>query len=583
MEDNSFTDFIEQVKKRNNIVDVASKYITLEKKGANYWACCPLHHETKPSFAINPDRGSYICYGCHEHGDVFKLVQELESCSFMDALKKLAERAGMQMPEFKGGKSNNNSEKKERLYALMRDTALFYHANLYSDDGFAALEYCKARGLSNATIKNFGLGYSKDFDSLVKHLLDKGYKIDEMTEAGVVETKNGKTFDAQHGRLIIPIINKIGKVIAFGGRYLGDTDFAKYKNTCETLIFEKRNEIFGVHTLKKLKISEGFDKVIVVEGYMDVISLYQAGVKNVCASMGTALTAEQCKTLKYLTDNVYLCYDGDSAGQKATLRGIDILMEAGLNVRVVTLQDKLDPDDFIKKYGKDAFDNKIKSAIAPILYKINNIKTLYDITDPDGLSKFTIESLKVIGKLANPVDRNVYLDIVAGYTNIDKSVLIDQMKTDSSVLTTYIKRNESKPDNKYFAAARYVLYSLFVGEEYADIKAIDTEYFDDTTHKDLLNGYRLLVDSGELPTPEKLNELTDNDAECKAIIVTAQVVSDKAKKEYYDSSLAILKKLYFEREKNALNSEYAQTDDHERKAQIVKQIASLTAEMRKNS
>ncbi|MDE6565544.1 MAG: DNA primase, partial [Clostridia bacterium] len=426
-----YPSFLQELREKSNIIDVAQKYVDLEKKGGRYWARCPIHNEKTPSFTLDEARGTFHCFGCGAHGDVFSFIEQVEHVDFKEAVQILANRAGMEVPTFKSDYNKEQREaerqKKERLYALMRDTGLFYHNNLMAQKTGEVIDYITQRKLTKSTLKTFGIGYSSGYSELIEYLKNKGYTDSEMLECGVAKEKNGKLYDFEAGRLIVPIFNNMNNVVAFGGRVLGSADFMKYKNTEETLIFKKRNELFGVHTLKKAKLTENFNCVIVVEGYMDVIMLHQAGVKNVVASMGTALTPEQARMLKYYNNNIYLCYDGDNAGQKATYKGIDILRDAGLNVKVIRLIEGLDPDDIIKQYGVSKFRELVDQAISPSEYKIRAVAKQFDLTTPDGQGKFAVKALEVLSELSTLVEREAYIPLISELSRLSTQSLTKQL------------------------------------------------------------------------------------------------------------------------------------------------------------
>lgn len=342
--------FWEELKAKNNIVDVIGSYVPLQKRGGQYWACCPFHHEKTPSFAVKEDDGFYHCFGCGVSGDVVKFVQNIESTDFMTAVRILADRAKIEVPnvsEYDDAQAREYKRKKDAALKILLETARFYLSNLYSGDPRADkhLQYIQQRKISPSVARKFGLGASLGFRELPEYLRSLGFSREDMLESGVVsvDTKRGdRLVDSLGGRLIFPIINALDEVVAFGGRVMEKTDFAKYKNTRETIVFNKRKNLYNINLLKKLKREQAVNEVIMVEGYMDTISLYQAGFKNVVASMGTSLTVEQARLIRRYTDKVLISYDGDFAGQSADLRGLEILKTENLTVRVVPLPDGKD-------------------------------------------------------------------------------------------------------------------------------------------------------------------------------------------------------------------------------------------------
>ncbi|MBQ0099106.1 MAG: DNA primase, partial [Firmicutes bacterium] len=327
------TKFVDELKNKNDIVDVIGKYVHLEQKGTNFWGRCPFHHEKTASFCVNYNDQFFYCFGCHKSGDVITFIKEIESLDFADAVKFLAERAKIPMPEMKydDEKIKEEKKKKERLYEILREAAIFYAKNLKSEKADKHIEYIIKRKITGDVVSKFGLGASLSFNDLPNYLKEKGYNYEEMMESGVVDSKDGRYYDSLGGRLIIPLINQFNQVVAFAGRLLEKADFAKYKNTRETPVFTKGQNLFNINNVKKLKNEKGLDSLIIVEGQMDAISLYTAGFTNVVSSMGTALTKNQAKMLKRYVDKVYISYDGDFAGQKASIRGLEILKEEGLD------------------------------------------------------------------------------------------------------------------------------------------------------------------------------------------------------------------------------------------------------------
>ena len=391
-------EFLITLKEKVNIVDVAGGYLSLERRGNGHWACCPFHHEKTPSFCINEADQYYHCFGCGESGDVIKFVRELENIDFMDAVKMLAERAGLQIPQsgFDNQKTTELKRKRDTLLKIMNYCAHFYLDNLNSGNADEHIAYILKRKIPSNIVRTFGLGASLNFTDLPKFLLSKGYDRQDMIDSGTVNEVDGKLSDAQGGRLIYPVINAMDEVIAFGGRVLKKTNFAKYKNTKDTLIFNKSKNLYNINLLKKLRKTQTIKEVIMVEGYMDTISLYQAGFKNVVASMGTSLTQEQARLIKRYTDTVLISYDGDGAGQKANMRGLEILKNEGLNVKVVPLPDGLDPDDVIKQRGAEGYRQCLDAAMPLIDYKLTSLGRGYDLNKTEDKRKYIAEAIKVV-------------------------------------------------------------------------------------------------------------------------------------------------------------------------------------------
>ena len=428
MREGEYAEFLKTLKTKCDLVEVISSYVKVERRGANYWACCPFHHEKTPSFSINaPDR-YYHCFGCGASGDVIRFVQEYENVEFPQAVEILAKRAGLEVPandDRSGERTAELKRKKDNYLKIMRLSARFYLNNLYSGKAEKYLEYLSGRKLSPSTVKKFGLGASFDFTSLPSFLLDNGFSPQDIVDSGAcIRSEEGRILDAEGGRLIFPIINHMDEVIAFGGRVMVKTDRAKYKNTRETMIFNKSKNLYNVNLVKKLKRAGGISSVIMVEGYMDAISMYQAGFQNVVASMGTSLTKEQARLCKRYSDNVFISYDGDFAGQKANLRGLDILKEEGLRVRVVPMPEGLDPDDVVKKFGADGYRDCLEKAMPLIDFRILAAQRKYDFSKSDERRDFVKEALAIVREAESATEREQLLKRISSLADVSYSALM---------------------------------------------------------------------------------------------------------------------------------------------------------------
>ncbi len=479
-------EFLRELKEKVNIVDVAGSYLTLDKRGASYWACCPFHHEKTPSFAINEAGQFYHCFGCGESGDVIRFVSEMESFDFMEAVKLLADRAKMPMPET-GGNDRKTAElkrKRDTLLKILNDCAHFYLDNLNSGKADAHINYILKREIPAPMVRTFGLGASLNFTDLPKYLLSKGYSREDIVDSGTVNDVNGRLTDAEGGRLIFPIINSYGEVIAFGGRALKKTDFGKYVNTRETIIFNKRKNLYNINLLKKLKRTQTVKEVIMVEGYMDTLSLYQAGFKNVVASMGTSLTQDQARLIKRYVDTVFISYDGDGAGQKANLRGLDILKDEGLNVKVVPLPEGLDPDDVIKQRGVQGYQACLDAAMPLIDYKLAILRRGFDLSKTEDKRRYVAEAISVIRTADSEAEREELLKQLRDSSGISFEALKRDLQ--ASPQTAAVKK-EPPPVRRDTAdsskkASRYVLSGFLFGADYTDGLDISDVPFKDEVH-----------------------------------------------------------------------------------------------------
>ena len=413
--------FIDELVQRNPIEDVVGQYVNLRRSGANLFGLCPFHGEKTASFSVAPDKGIYYCFGCHKGGGVINFQMEVEGLSYPDAVRSLAKRAGMEVPEDEQYQSRYRAQ--ERLWALHKEAARFFHSQLYAPVGAEALSYALGRGMSKSILTTFGVGFAPDtWDSLVRAMRAKGYTDQELKDSGLVTVsqKNGNIFDRFRGRLMFPIIDVRGNVIGFGGRIIKkDDNAAKYLNSPETLIFNKRKNLFGLNLAKKTKK----DYLILVEGNIDVVALHQYGFDNAVASLGTSLTEEQATLISRYTEQIVLIYDGDEAGQRATRRAIPILEKAGIQVKVLQIRDAKDPDEFLKKFGADRFKLLLEESSNRVEYQLAAILKKYDIRQDDQRVKYLQESAELICTLSGAVRREVYSARVAETAKISEDAM----------------------------------------------------------------------------------------------------------------------------------------------------------------
>ena len=447
---NNMRDLIDEVKNRCDIVSVISQYINLKSSGSNYSGLCPFHNEKTGSFHVNQKKQIYKCFGCGEGGDVINFVMKIENLDFIDAIKLLAQKNGI---EFKTNLSEADKAKMESI-KLMQDihlqAARFYFANLTKSKN-AGYDYLKRRGLSDKTIKKFGLGYSiYSWNSLMDYLLSIGYEKKDLVKSGLVTHKedDNKYYDRFRNRVMFPIFDYRGNVIGFGGRVLDDS-LPKYLNSPDSLIFNKRFNLYGLNYAKK---SIKNDTLILVEGYMDLISLYEHGIENVVATLGTALTNEQGKLIKRYASTAIISYDSDEAGIKATLRAIDILRGQNINVKILNLKDCKDPDDFIKKYKKEGFLQALEDSVSHIIFQINILKRKFDFSKDENLIKFAKEVASIIKSLSSPVEKDYYIKYVSKEFNISLDALKEEVfgKTFNNSKKSYknFVKTEQKPIEK---------------------------------------------------------------------------------------------------------------------------------------
>lgn len=418
--------FLQELKLRSDITEIASSYVNLKRHGRNMVGLCPFHGEKTPSFNIYTENGSFYCFGCGAGGDVITFIMKIENLDYVEAVKFLAQRAGMEMPE--NTYDDSMSKLRMRIYEANREAARFFHATLLSQRGQSGLNYLRGRALSDRTIRHFGLGFADDdWNSLCNHLKSKGFSEYEIYSANLAfKRKSGNgIYDRFVNRVMFPIIDLRGNVIAFGGRIMTD-EKPKYLNTSDTPVFKKSENLFSLNNAK----SSGTRTLILCEGYMDVIALNQAGFTNAVATLGTALTNEQAVLMKRYADEVIICYDADGAGQKATARAIDILRNAGLPIKILTVPSGKDPDEFIRSKGENgpaAFKLLIEKCGNDIEYRLMKLKENYNLNTTDGKVAFLNEAVKIVATIESPIERDVFASKLCAELEIDKNAFLEQI------------------------------------------------------------------------------------------------------------------------------------------------------------
>ena len=590
--------FIEELKQKNNIVDIVGRYCVLKKKGKSHWACCPLpgHSEKTPSFTVNESGQFFKCFGCGRGGDVITFVMIMENLDYVGAVRYLAENAGMPMPEDKRDDERRRQDKntRDRQLSLMKETALFYVHNLRDERAKPHNDYIAYRRIDRKTVTAFGIGASLDFHSLPHYLDKKGYTEEEMLKCGVCQKKTREDgssylFDALGGRLIIPIINNLNNVIAFGGRLLEQKpQFAKYKNTQETDLFIKNRTLYNINNLKKEKAANGLTRIIMVEGYMDAISVYNAGFHNVVASMGTSLTVEQARMLKRYADTVLISYDGDGAGQKATIRGLEILKKEGLEVKVVSLPDGLDPDDVIKKFGAEAYGQLLDDSLPLVDFKIKNLKKEYNLKNLSEKRKYLSEAIKVIAECEN---ESVKEDLLRKLGR-DTDTTFESLKRDSD--KAVVGGNVETPPPETVTkdldedgvknAERFILCSILLGKPYAKNYNLCGREFSDPVHGKIVEAIEECRDNGKEIFPSSIAGLFDESelVEFNAVLSSGDnVYGAGGEEKYFKDCSAIIKKDDIEKELKILNDAYRNETDVSKRRELIKAISDLAAQSNK--
>ena len=415
-------EIIEQVRLQNDIVEVISQYVPLKQKGSSYFGLCPFHNEKTPSFSVNSEKQFYYCFGCGAAGNVFGFLMEMENCDFPEAMKRLAERANIALPEpERSAEMLAMQRQKELLLEIHRISGRFYYDCLQGAEGEAARAYLQKRQLDPRIARKFGIGYSPDrYDALLGHLREKGFSMGDILKSGLVlENKDGKGYhDRFRGRLMFPIFDVQGRVVGFGGRILAKGE-PKYLNSPETLLFSKSRNLYGLNFAKAAKKRE----LILVEGYMDMLSIYQAGFHNVVASLGTAFNQEHARTLKRFADDIILLYDSDEAGTNAALRAIPVLVQNGFRVKVTQVPDGKDPDEFLKANGSAAFSKLLVGAVHYLSFEIACIRRKYNLDNPEHRVRFAAEAAQILAKPESEIERSVYLSEVSRMTGVEEEAI----------------------------------------------------------------------------------------------------------------------------------------------------------------
>ena len=450
--------YIQELIARTNIEELIGSYTQLKRAGRTYKGLCPFHSEKTPSFIVYPDNQSFYCFGCGAGGDAITFVKKINNLDYVEAVKFLAGRAGMKLPE----EDDAQGRLRSRVNALNRDAARFYFERMNSDKGLQARKYWRGRGLSDSTIRRFGLGYAPDsFRETFVHLKSKGYTEEELLASGIAKkSEKGNLYDVFRNRVMIPIFDVRGNVIAFGGRNLGD-EKPKYINSPETLVYKKSHTIFALNLAKKSTSK----RYILCEGYLDVISLHQAGFDTAVAACGTALTSEQVRMLSDYAEEVVLCYDSDEAGQKATARAMQLFESSNVKVTVLTLPNEKDPDEFIKRRGAAAFEQLIEGAGNTLEYKMNKFKGKYDLRQPDGQVNYLKDCIELLALAATPTEQDVYAGRLSKEFGVEKRNILSQLENVSRINGRRRQRQIQRDLLKEGAAARIRLPVGISGEQ----------------------------------------------------------------------------------------------------------------------
>ena len=470
-------ELIDEIKSSNDIVDTISQYVTLKRSGRNFFGLCPFHKEKSPSFSVSPDKQIFHCFGCGVGGNVIHFVSKIENLDFRETLEFLAEKSGIELPKNEDQGFNQRQALKDKVYKINEEAAKFYHENLYKPTSKQAQEYIKGRKLNNATLKSFMIGYSGKFNELYLYLKSKGFTESEILESSLVNKNDrGQFIDRFRNRLMFPICDVRGKVIAFGGRVL-DKSLPKYINSPENIVYSKGRNLFGMNVAKTANL----EKIIIVEGYMDAISLHQRGIHNVVASLGTALTEAQGRLLRKYAGKVIISYDSDAAGQAATMRGLEILKNLGCDIRILQMEGAKDPDEYVIKYGSGGFNLLVENAISLVEFKIKVLRNSFNLDNTNDKIKFLQEIAKILAPVESQIEQEIYIDNISREYKISKEAIyaeINKIKYDNKKTETVEKKintrrvikNSNIPAESIIRRENMIIYLLINSDKEKALK-----------------------------------------------------------------------------------------------------------------
>jgi len=478
-------ELIEEIKNSNDIVDIISQYVNLKRSGRNFFGLCPFHKEKSPSFSVSPDKQIFHCFGCGAGGNVIHFISKIENADFKEAIGILANRAGIELPTLNNYEDNKTALLKSKVYEINQIAAEFYHQNLYKPTSKIGQEYIKKRKLDNRTLKSFLIGYSGNFDELYRILKQNGFTEEEILASSLVnKTDDGKYIDRFRKRVMFPIQDTRNKVIAFGGRVTDDSK-PKYINSPENIVYSKGRHLFGLNVAKRGELKN----IIIVEGYMDAISLYQRGITNVVASLGTALTEAQGRLLRRYSERVTIGYDSDGAGQSATLRGLEILQNIGCDVRILQISGAKDPDEYVIKYGPERFLKCVEQAISLVEFKVKMLKQSLNLDNINDKIKFLNQVAKILSNVTNSIERELYVEKIANEYNVSKEAIYGEVnkliyakntgeKTlEKPIVKKEIKKEKQEIDSSTTKRENLIIYLLinYPQESYKKIKSVISE------------------------------------------------------------------------------------------------------------
>ena len=587
-------EIIDDVRQSNDIVDVISQYVRLKRSGRNYFGICPFHNEKSPSFSVSPEKQIFHCFGCGVGGNVFTFLTKIEGISFVEAVQLLAEKANIQLPTLENNMDSAKEALKAKVYKVNEFTANYYHENLYKPESKIAQEYIKKRKLTNETLKSFQIGFSRNFDQLYRELKKQGFEDGEILESGLVnKDERGQYIDRYRNRLMFPICDARGRVIALGGRVLDDSK-PKYINSPENVVYSKGRHLYGLNVAKKYDIKK---RLLIVEGYMDVISLHQRDIHNVVASLGTALTQQQGYLLRNHTEQIILSYDSDEAGQTAKIRAMEILQNMGCDIRVLQMEGAKDPDEYVIKYGNARFQNLVDKAISVIEFKVKILRQSLNLESTNDKIKFLNEIAKLISKIDNSMEREVYIEKIAKEYDVSKEAIYAEVNKLAYKETTDEKiLNKAKPVVKHVENINVkevsetvkrrentVLAILLTGDHsvYQIIKQnIQIQDFKDVINQKIARKLYEELDNGNSNINGIIDNLTQEEQNHITMIMAEDYGIDDIEKAIDDVIQSYEKERLNERKLKILEELEKQTDENVKK-ELEKELSDIIIQLAK--
>ena len=574
--------WLRELYERTDLRQLIGSYVELREKGGRLWGCCPFHHETEPSFTVNEQQGFYHCFGCGQHGNAVGFVMEMERLGFREACEFLADRVGLEMPQLEEDSAARAGRAlAERIRLANREAASYFHQCLEQPLGRPGNEYLAGRGVGREIQARFGLGYAPDaWHGLRDHLLGKGFTARELTAAGLLQEKNGRTYDAFRNRVIFPIISPQGSVIGFGGRVLGE-GVPKYLNSPATPVFNKSRSLYNLNTARTLRQRGELPRLILMEGYMDVIGAARSGVMNTCATLGTALTSDQCRLIRRYVEEVCICYDGDGAGVKAALRALGLLAEADVQARVVYLPDGMDPDEYLQANGREAFESQIANSLEPMAFRFRVARSGRDLSVPADRTAYAKDCVQLLREEKSALVRQQYAELLQKETGYRLEAILDDVGTQAAAAKpVQLRASSSGPSEaraENFAAAVLAARPDLAG---ILVKILKPEDFDHPVNAALCRYVNANAGRGAEISEAELLEVMDGPEQQKHIrrlIEALQRFGDDTDglKSMLGSSVAKLRVRRIRRQKQALTEGLSAITDPEEVERRQRQIMKL--------